>query len=278
MVGAISFSFIARYYGGGWLVGWLVGWMVGWLVNWLVGLAWFLIPPYICFPFFRVWWTGVGVSGFLLQLPDSTGAYDKSLPNTNITINPLLLLHDLSNLVFPDQAVFKPVLFDIMIWWYNYGDTTTTTIIIIIMIIKSGQGAIVCKSRAAHLALITCNMSCAMRYEGTYVLLWAVLLWGTTYCAHTNERGEGQRAVRKHCEWTGLGCISPKNELLACCWTTDCLEPCWFFGKVLVGALLMEGPWLLRADVGKTLQAEQQSTCISVVDNWTAAYLYRCGC
>ena len=72
--------------------------------------------------------------------------------------------------------------------------TTTTTIIIIIIIIiiiafkgairdflqsphsaanrlqhvrSSGPGAIVCKSRATHRALITCNMSCATWYEGT---------------------------------------------------------------------------------------------------------------
>ena len=32
---------------------------------------------------------------------------------------------------------------------------------------SSGQGAIVCNSRATHPALITCNMSCATWYEGT---------------------------------------------------------------------------------------------------------------
>ena len=36
---------------------------------------------------------------------------------------------------------------------------------------SSGPGAIVCKSRAAHPALITCNMSCATWYEGTAQLL-----------------------------------------------------------------------------------------------------------
>ena len=36
---------------------------------------------------------------------------------------------------------------------------------------SSGQGAIVCKSRATHGALITCNMSCATWYEGTTQLL-----------------------------------------------------------------------------------------------------------
>ena len=77
--------------------------------------------------------------------------------------------------------------------------TTTTTLIIIIIIIiiinciesairdllqlpgcaanclqhvrSSGQGAIVCKSRATHRAVIACNMSCAMWYEGTARLL-----------------------------------------------------------------------------------------------------------
>ena len=68
--------------------------------------------------------------------------------------------------------------------------TTTTTIIIIIIAMKkrllqsphcaknclqhvrsSGQGAIVCKSRVTHRALITCNMSCATWYEGTAQLL-----------------------------------------------------------------------------------------------------------
>ena len=32
---------------------------------------------------------------------------------------------------------------------------------------SSGSGAMVCKSRATHRALITCNMSCATWYEGT---------------------------------------------------------------------------------------------------------------
>ena len=36
---------------------------------------------------------------------------------------------------------------------------------------SSGPGAIVCKSRATHRALITCNMSCATWYEGTAQLL-----------------------------------------------------------------------------------------------------------
>ena len=39
---------------------------------------------------------------------------------------------------------------------------------------SSGPGAIVCKSRATHRALITCNMSCYVRatwYEGTAQLL-----------------------------------------------------------------------------------------------------------
>ena len=72
---------------------------------------------------------------------------------------------------------------------------TTTTIIIIIIIIllkgvirdflqsppcaanclqhvrSCGRGAIVCKSRATHRALITCNMSCATWYQGTAQLL-----------------------------------------------------------------------------------------------------------
>ena len=36
---------------------------------------------------------------------------------------------------------------------------------------SSGPCAIMCKSHAAHGALITCNMSCAMLYEGTAQLL-----------------------------------------------------------------------------------------------------------
>ena len=36
---------------------------------------------------------------------------------------------------------------------------------------SSGSGAIVCKSRATHPALITCNMQCATWYEGTAQLL-----------------------------------------------------------------------------------------------------------
>ena len=36
---------------------------------------------------------------------------------------------------------------------------------------SSSQAAIVCKSRAKHRALITCNMSCATWYEGTAQLL-----------------------------------------------------------------------------------------------------------
>ena len=36
---------------------------------------------------------------------------------------------------------------------------------------SSGQGVKVCKSCATHQALITCNMSCAMWYEGTAQLL-----------------------------------------------------------------------------------------------------------
>ena len=36
---------------------------------------------------------------------------------------------------------------------------------------SSGLGAVVCKSRATHRALITCNMSCATCYEGTTQLL-----------------------------------------------------------------------------------------------------------
>ena len=36
---------------------------------------------------------------------------------------------------------------------------------------SSGQGVIVCKSRATHRALIMCNMSCATWYEGTAQLL-----------------------------------------------------------------------------------------------------------
>ena len=36
---------------------------------------------------------------------------------------------------------------------------------------SGGQGAVVCKSRATHRALITCNMSSATWYEGTAQLL-----------------------------------------------------------------------------------------------------------
>ena len=36
---------------------------------------------------------------------------------------------------------------------------------------SGGPGAIVCKSRATHKALITCSMSCATWYEGTAQLL-----------------------------------------------------------------------------------------------------------
>ena len=36
---------------------------------------------------------------------------------------------------------------------------------------SSGAGAIVCKSRAAHRAIITCNMLCTTWYEGTAQLL-----------------------------------------------------------------------------------------------------------
>ena len=36
---------------------------------------------------------------------------------------------------------------------------------------SSGQGTVVCKSHATHQALITCNMSYAMWYEGTTQLL-----------------------------------------------------------------------------------------------------------
>ena len=36
---------------------------------------------------------------------------------------------------------------------------------------SNSQGAIVCKLRAVHRALITCNMSCATWYEGTAQLL-----------------------------------------------------------------------------------------------------------
>ena len=36
---------------------------------------------------------------------------------------------------------------------------------------SGGQGAIVCKSSAAHQALNTCNLSCATWYEGTAELL-----------------------------------------------------------------------------------------------------------
>ena len=41
---------------------------------------------------------------------------------------------------------------------------------------SSGPDAIECKSRAAHRALITCNMYCATWYEGTAQLLsWTEL-------------------------------------------------------------------------------------------------------
>ena len=36
---------------------------------------------------------------------------------------------------------------------------------------SSGQGAIVCKSRESHRALISCKMSCATWYEGAAQLL-----------------------------------------------------------------------------------------------------------
>ena len=36
---------------------------------------------------------------------------------------------------------------------------------------SSGQGAVVCKSRATHRALITCNLQCATWYEETAQLL-----------------------------------------------------------------------------------------------------------
>ena len=60
---------------------------------------------------------------------------------------------------------------------------------------SSGQGAIVCKSRAAHRALITCNMSCSTLYGWT-----AQLLSLTELKSHLLELYPFGRSINRCCQ------------------------------------------------------------------------------